>query len=159
MLNSVILGQLADASDDNTQEEVSTEALYFHDANELLQKICDKEVSKYEINFLLESVCSSQTGTYFSTLLKKLIKTFCLNPLKVFVDYELTQERIDETVRLVRFLKCELPYIIEDEQLPFERKELIEFLNKYQAPHYLIFSLETMDVNDYGSCRSYLTSK
>ena len=113
MEDSIILGRLVDEMGEETQEEVNEESLFFHDQRELLDKISDKEVSKYEIMFLMDNLHEAG-GVYYVAVLKQLINTFYLNPLKLFLDYELTSERITETKKLLMYLKSDLPYILRD---------------------------------------------
>jgi hypothetical protein len=153
---SVILGHYllhSDAGED--QDDIMVEALLQHDQRDLLDKIADKRISKYEFNFLIDSVDGSD-GVFWSTVLKEIINVYSLNTLKNFLDDSLDTESIVNVIGLLKYLKGRLPDInIYDEKIPTTRDALVGFLTRYGAPHWLMFAINTIDNYDLSKFVEY----
>lgn len=154
--DSVLTGRLVDNESDETQEEVNEESLFLHDQRDLLEKISDKDVSKYEIDYLIDNLEEGEASRmYWGTLLKECIKVYGLNTLKLFLATEFEIDKIPEVKNLVRFLKGRLPQILIDEPLPTNREDIIKFLKKYESPHMLIYAIDTMDRESLEKFKKY----
>lgn len=136
------------------QEEVNENSLWLHDQREFLDSISDKHVSKYDIEYYLKEL-SDSSGAYWAAVLREIISHFKLNTLKFFLDDELTSDRIRETIELVRFLKIKLADIMMIEQFPQTRDEILKFMEKNNAPGFIIFAMNTVDRDDLESFKLY----
>lgn len=153
--DSIILGRLVDLEDgDETQEEINAESLFFYNQRELLDKLQDKDVSKYEIFFLLDELVNAGR-IFWTTAFKELIKVFSLNTLKTFLEYEISLDRAEEVKKMIKYLKGTLPDALIDNPLPIDREGIIKYLTKTKSPHMLIHALETMDSDSVDRFKKY----
>lgn len=156
LTNSEILGR-SDADWDQTQEEINIESLLYHDQREFLEKISDKDLSKYEFRFLLDKIQNSNRS-FWSLVLMETIKVFNLNTLKIFMKNDTVPSRIVNIKLLLTFLKDTLPEVLTESRLPRERKDLIEFIKNLNVPNFLIFALETIDNEDLDRFLNYFVN-
>jgi len=155
--DSILSARLVDEeSDDETQIEVNEESLFLHDQRELLEKISDKDVSKFEIDYLITNLEAGESSRmYWGTLYKECIKVFSLNTLKIFLSTEFDIDKIPEVKQLVRFLKGELRQILIDDPMPTNREDILKFLKKHKSPHMLIYAIDTVDTESLEKFKKY----
>lgn len=147
---SYLLGRLPDSEDGTeTQEEVNEESLNLHNQRDLLDQISSKTVSRWEIKFLVDEVREAD-GIFWAVCLKEIIQVYGLTTLKMFLDDELSKDKINEVSELLLFLKFYLPDRIIDKKLPYSREDMITYMEKAKAPHYIIFALQTIDRDSFG---------
>lgn len=150
MDESRILGRMADLDffDDQTQEEVNEQSLFEYDQATLLAKVSDPDLSKYELEFLIESIDGSSNEVW-NYIFTEIIKTFNLNTLKMFMS-EILEVNNDKIIELLRFLKVGLKEIMVDKKLTFSNRDiLVKELGEEKAPSMLLFALETISSSDY----------
>ena len=157
LTDSEILGR-SEADWDLKQEDLDRESLLYHDQRELLEKVGDKDLSKYELRFLLDQIKESDR-LYWTKLFSEIIRVFSLNTLTSFILRDVSLSRIKEINSLLIFLKETIPEaIIIDNKIPREREPLIEFVKNLNGNQFLIFALETMDNDDINRFIKYFTN-
>ena len=119
-----VLGRLSDpASSPDTQEEINAESLYLYDQDKLIRAI-ELRVSKYTLDFYLENLIEAPRE-YWLLLLRKIINVYNLNTLKLHLSegFDSNIELQDEIIKLVYFLKVDLPLFLFDKKI----KDTISF--------------------------------
>lgn len=156
IFDDVKLGAIVVPEDDEMQDQCDLNAilLYEHNKDELLQKI-PLRTSRYDLEFLLNSIPNKQEVGYWKYALREFIKNYSLNYLKLYTYegyHELDNLDLESEIKkLFFYVKCILIDLItfNNLQKTIKREELLEFIKKYNCPILLERSLDFMDNESY----------
>jgi len=148
LADSYILGKHSDLLDpDLTQEEVNEKSLFIYDQEELIRKT-EVRISKYELDFLINSVKEDSPREFWLRVLKKLIKKYFLNSLKSLLNDEYpTFNQRREIIDLLIFMKTKMPMIVKEKKIDqdIERNRLKEIMNEVESPDSIRYALKYID--------------
>jgi len=156
LIDSVLLGKLADDIDgEDTQEEVNEESLFLYNQNDLLKSISEK-ISRYELVYLLNQVKISY-NEYWLDVLKEIINVYDLNSLKHYLTDNIDIPNFNmEIKRLLLFLKLKINYksfkgMSTYEKYIAENRQVIEKkLMEFNPPLLMKLAIDYIDNESLG---------
>lgn len=125
MNNETVLGRIIDHDVDNdSQEELNAESLFIYDSMQFVD-LLGTRMSKYDVEFYLDNLVEENEEIYWEEVLKKLINIYSFYPLKVYLEKGFRFLEFDfktEVIKLIRIIKVDIPFIIEDKDI--KRKDV-----------------------------------